>query len=248
MPIHDWTRVPAGIFHHFHHRWISEISDALNAGLLPSGYYALAEQIAGQFGPDVLALEAVQPNPEPDETEPVGTLAVALAPPRVRFTAPAEMEQYAAKQKTIVVRHASGDRVIALVEVVSPSNKASRHSIRSFVEKVAAALDRGYHLLLLDLQPPGRRDPQGIHGAIWEEIEDDSYRAPPDKPLTLAAYDAGRPKWAYVEPVAVGDVLPVMPLFLKSGWYINVPLEPTYRDAFRGVPERWRRVLDATGS
>ncbi len=25
MPVHDWTRVEAGIFHDFHHAWIEEI-------------------------------------------------------------------------------------------------------------------------------------------------------------------------------------------------------------------------------
>ena len=35
MPMHDWTRVPAGIFHAFHHAWISAISDSLNGGILP---------------------------------------------------------------------------------------------------------------------------------------------------------------------------------------------------------------------
>ena len=58
MPIHDWTKVGAGIFHDFHQTWIIEIKRALNAGLLPAGYYALAEQIAGGLGLDVLALEA----------------------------------------------------------------------------------------------------------------------------------------------------------------------------------------------
>ena len=37
MPMHDWTKVEAGIFHAFHHRWISAISDALNQGSLPFG-------------------------------------------------------------------------------------------------------------------------------------------------------------------------------------------------------------------
>jgi Protein of unknown function (DUF4058) len=44
MPVHDWTLVDDGIFHHFHVTWVPEISIALNAGLLPQGYYALAEQ------------------------------------------------------------------------------------------------------------------------------------------------------------------------------------------------------------
>src|SRR5262249_30031668 len=108
------------------------------------------------------------------------------------------------------------------------------------------ALYRGYHLLLLDLHPPGRRDSQGIHGALWTEICDDSYRAPLDKPLTLAAYSADLIKTAYVEPVAVGDTLPDMPLFLDPESYIPVPLEATYQAAWRGVPQRWRRVLEAS--
>lgn len=52
MPVHDWTRVDAGIFHAFHHSWIEEISRALNRGILPKGYHALPEQIAGGLGPE----------------------------------------------------------------------------------------------------------------------------------------------------------------------------------------------------
>jgi hypothetical protein len=155
------------------------------------------------------------------------------------------MDEYAMKKSTVVVRHSSGDRVIALVEVVSPGNKASRYGLDTFVEKAASALYRGYHLLILDLLPPGPHDPQGIHGALWEESADASYRQPIDKPLTLAAYDAGPPKTAYVEPVAVGDTLPDRPLFFQPGMYISIPLEATYQAAFNGVPARWRRVLEA---
>lgn len=35
MPMHDWRRVDAAIYHAFHHSWISEIGRALNRGLLP---------------------------------------------------------------------------------------------------------------------------------------------------------------------------------------------------------------------
>ena len=57
MPIHDWTRAPSGYFHHFHQRWTGAICDALNAGLLPKGIFALVEQYSGAMVPDVLALE-----------------------------------------------------------------------------------------------------------------------------------------------------------------------------------------------
>ena len=44
MPIHDWTRVDAGLFHDFHQRWTVSLSNALNAGVLPADYFALVEQ------------------------------------------------------------------------------------------------------------------------------------------------------------------------------------------------------------
>src|SRR4051794_37951305 len=40
MPLHDWTRVEAGIFHDFHNAWVVELRTALNGGLLPPDYYA----------------------------------------------------------------------------------------------------------------------------------------------------------------------------------------------------------------
>ena len=58
MPVLDWSRVEAGIFHHFHHSWIEELQRTLNRGVLPSDYYAMAEQHAAGFGPDVLTLQA----------------------------------------------------------------------------------------------------------------------------------------------------------------------------------------------
>ena len=247
MPIHDWTRVNAGTFHHFHTLWMPEISNALNNGVLPPDYYAMAEQIAGPFGPDVLTLQTVSENGANGSStgsSHSGPIALATAVPKVAYTAEAEMDEYVLKQRTLVIRHASDDRIIALVEIVSPGNKASRHALRSFVQKAIEALYHGYHLLILDLQTPGPRDPQGIHAVIWAEISDGPYTTPPDKPLTLAAYSAGLLKRAFVEPLAVGEVLPDMPLFLEAEAYVNVPLEATYLAAYRGVPARWRRVLE----
>src|SRR5260370_29480989 len=86
MPIHDWTRVDAGIFHAFHHDWITDISRALNRGLLPAAYYALPEQIAGGLGPDVLTLRRPGGNGMPLTVQPPdGGVALAVAPPKVRI-------------------------------------------------------------------------------------------------------------------------------------------------------------------
>jgi hypothetical protein len=107
----------------------------------------------------------------------------------------AEMDRYASKADRIVVKHARG-QVIALIEIVSPGNKGSWHALRSFVEKMAALMDQGIHLLVVDLFPPSVRDPQGIHKAIWQEVTDEPFELPPDKKLTTVAYSAGAVKKA----------------------------------------------------
>jgi Protein of unknown function (DUF4058) len=245
MPIQDWTRVNTGTWHDFHLAWIAEIRNALNGGLLPSSYYAQAEQIAGPLGLDVLTLQAPDFVPEPGTEIPTdGGLTVTKVPPQARLFAEAEMNEYILNRRTLVIRHSSGDRIIALLELVSPGNKAALYALRSFVDKAVEALFRGYHLLIVDLFPPSTRDPQGIHGAIWAEISTAAFRLPPGEPLTLAAYSAGPVKRAYIEPTAIGRELIEMPLFLEPEIYINVPLEETYMSAYRGVPKRWKRVLE----
>lgn len=246
MPIHDWSRVFDGAFHDFHTAWNTELRNALNGGLLPPDYYAMAEQIAGPTVPDVLTLQSIDRTPKPWSGEPVGgATAVAAAPPRVRLSDRIEPEPFTRRQKSVVIRHASDDRIIALIEILSAGNKASRKEFQAFVNKAVDALARGYHLLLVDLHPRTNRDPEGIHPEIWAEVGGSPMEIPPDKPLTLAAYDAGPPTTAYVEPVAVGDVLIDMPLFLAPDWYVSLPLEATYQAAYRGVPRRFREVLDS---
>src|SRR5262249_14729645 len=145
-----------------------EIKRALNSGVLPDDYYALAEQTAAGFGPDVLTLQGAGNGAAAtaDDSDPSPTplpSKVVLAPPRVQLTAETDLEFLRRKLSTVAVRHVSGDRVIAMVEVVSPGNKASGAPLRAFVEKATELLHKKIHLLILDLLPPGRRDPNGIH-------------------------------------------------------------------------------------
>lgn len=246
MPIHDWTKVIPGIFHDFHHDWITMLKRSLNAGRLPEGYYALAEQVAGGREPDVLALEEMSDAPTGGTRNGGSSSGVAVmqGPPITRFTMTAEIDALARRRSRIAIRHSSDDRVVAMIEIVSPGNKSSRNALRAFVEKAVDFLSQGIHLLIIDLLPPSRRDPQGIHGAIWAELDDQEFVLPADKKLTLAAYSSGEVKCAYVEPVAVGDELPDMPLFLEPDRYVPAPLALSYASAIEGVPPNWRRRLE----
>jgi hypothetical protein len=244
MPIHDWTRVDAAIFHAFHHDWITEIARALNQGLLPASYYALPEQIAGGLGPDVLTLRGPGGNgAAPAAPPPDGGVALATAPPKVRIRMRSEANRYAAKAKAITIRHVSHHQVVAMVEIVSPGNKNNQNGLNAFVRKAREALAAGVHLLLVDLFPPSARDPQGIHRAVWDEDCGEDYALPPDKPLTCVAYVGGPTAEAFIELVGVSDTLPQMPLFLTADVYVLVPLEATYQSAWQGMPAYWRNVL-----
>lgn len=243
MPVHDWTTVDDGVFHDFHHEWISNLKHALNHGILPADYYAMADQVAGPGIPDVLSLERKEAVGRKREGASGGT-ALAEAAPKVQFHDRAQ-EQRRPKRRTkrVAVRHVTGDRVVALIEIVSPGNKSSRDAVQSFVGKLVSFIDDGVHLMVLDLLPPGTRDPQGIHPLIWSAFRKTSFTLPRDKRLTLASYSAGVVPEAFVEPVGVGDRLANMPLFLTPDEYVNVPLESTYRSAWDEVPQRWREVI-----
>ncbi len=251
MPLHDWTRVSAGTYHDFHNSWITHLKEALNAGLLPEHYDALGEQRAGDTGPDVLALrevtEADDVSAYASDSSADGMVAVESAPPRVHLAQEARLETafYLSRRRTLVIRHASGDRIVAMVEIVSPANKHKRSALEDFLAKVAAAIQKGIHVLVIDPFPPTRHDPQGLHGLLWEELGEAEFELPADRPLTLASYCAKSPIAAYIEPTRVGLPLTEMPLFLTGTHNIPAPLERTYMQAWAGVPQRWQRVIEA---
>lgn len=244
MPVHNWKPIDAGIFHALHHGWITEIAKVLNRGFLRSDYYALPEHIAGWLGPDVLTLQRPGQEDAPALDNP-GGVALVTAPPRVQMRFRSEPDQYEAKAKAVIIRHTSKHQVIAMVEIVSPGNKNSRHGLRAFVDKAVRVLRGGIHLLIVDLLPPGPRDPQGIHKAIWDELIDNDFVLPPHQPLTLVAYLAGQYPEAFVEPTALQGTLADMPLFLSEETYVLVPLEKTYQSAFENLPAYWREVLSS---
>jgi hypothetical protein len=247
MPMHDWTRVIAGVFHHFHHRWISSIADTLNGGLLPNPYCALAEQVAEGPILDVLALE----RQDPDVTWQAapgngGGLALAEHPPRVRYTVEAEQQIYSLKANRVAIHHASDDRVVAYLEIVSPGNKHSEIAIRRFCENLEDAMEHGCHCLVIAPHPPTPRDPHGVHVRFWSEAFGHAEVAgvTDQQPLSVMAYRSDVVPTGYMTPFAVGEPVPDTPLFLDPDHYVNVPLEQTYQAAWATMPERWKRVIE----
>ena len=129
MPIHDWTRVPAGTYHFFHQRWIAAIADALNGGGLPDSHSAMSE--------------------------PAG-IAVLDSPPRNRNVTRGENTAGYARRADHLSVYLPGE-LIALVEILSPGNKDNTNGLKAFVRKAGKLLRRGVHMLIVDLFPPSIR-------------------------------------------------------------------------------------------
>jgi Protein of unknown function (DUF4058) len=242
MPIHDWTRVYSGMFHDFHQSWSIYIKNALNSGILPNGVSALVEHKAGPTEPDVLTVDewVARGKPWSDRDG-----SATLAKPTTQIIQKSTRERYAERANRIVIQQRLG-HTIAVIEIISPGNKDGARAFKKFVEKSQDFIASGIHLLVVDLFPPTKRDPQGIHRAIWDDFEDQGreFEFPTGKDRIAVSYDAGEiEKVAYVEPLAVGDAIPDMPLFLGDGYNVLVPLEATYQTTWSFLPASLQEIV-----
>ncbi|MGL4555707.1 MAG: hypothetical protein ACRC33_31455 [Gemmataceae bacterium] len=136
--------------------------------------------------------------------------------------------------KALSIRHNRGHRVMARLEIVSPSNKDT---------EAVAAIRAGIHVAVIDLLPPTRRAPRGIPGLIEEELVGEAEELPEGKPLVFASYRADSPPVTYVEHFAPGEPVPDLPLFLTPDYYLGLPLARTCAEAFEETPEFAKLLL-----
>ncbi len=241
MPVHDWSKVDANLFHHFHQSWAMEIHHALNA-ILPDGYSALVEQHSPVFVPDVLTVER-----RTKRTRPRGGTAT-LPRPQTRYTLEKKEHVLARRGNRIAIHHGLGD-IVCILEIVSPGNKQGRSALKAFVKKTLGFLEAGVHVVLIDILPPNALNRAGLHKLIWGDPREAGVKLTPDEPLLLASYRAEAPYRdaaleAFLEPLAVGAALPDMPAFLEPDFYVNVPLEATYMKAWNFCPKDMRYVVE----
>jgi len=192
MPIHDWSLVDPGIFHHLHLVWIGHLATCLNAGLLPSSYYALAEPALGDVVPDVLTLHAgSEAGDEESESRGLereeGTAApVSGAPAGVLVQELAPPDTYAARARRIVIRDQLrvGRRALARSPVGVPRCSAGNAGVPATpaVRTIAprAHLHGGLPGLAASIPPdPGTRPRRSIaHRARPQPSRTDPEAAP----------------------------------------------------------------------
>lgn len=243
MPLHDWTRVDPNDYHGFHVLWLGTLSGALNQGILPDGYIALPEHAVPGSVPDILTMREDEPAAAGGGGGAVAVVGRATARAKVQ---PAELPP----ARRVTIRHARGRGLVAVVELLSPSNKADTEAFGNLLRKSVEFVEQRISLLVIDPFPPGPGDPHGFHAAYWAALTQRRAARPPrGKPLTVASYapDGKGRCAAYVTPLAAGDPLPSPPLFLRPGLAVRVPLAASYDAAVAMYPATLVRRL-GTGS
>jgi hypothetical protein len=174
-----------------------------------------------------------------------GTSAITtVTRPQARHTGSVS-HYYLGKQRSITIRQAIDDKLVGVIELLSPCIKNSSMASTDFVEKVVAFLRNAIHVSVIDPIAPTRVVPHGIHAAIWKEYGGSEEELSAAEPLAVVSYECNIDTEFYLEPFAVGIKVPTMPVFLIPGGHIEVPLEETYNAAFEAVPARWRDVVAA---
>src|SRR5689334_15540070 len=142
MPLLDHFHAPLSPgrpWESFHARWANAIGDYLNR-VLPSRYVSeLGIHFGAQVAADVAELEHVT---EPSHEQGNGGTAVAVQPwtlPAATLSIPAT---YPDDLEVQIVDTIGGNRLVAVVELVSPSNKDRPEARACFAGKCAAYLQR----------------------------------------------------------------------------------------------------------
>jgi hypothetical protein len=246
MPMHDWTRVDPNDYHTFHFAWIAALFHDLNNGRLPTGYYAMADHTTPPIVPDVVTLSTPDaPTALASNPNGAGAIAVLTPPQATIATTASGKPPKPIGRRRVVIKHVRNRQIVAVIEIVSPSNKAKKPEFDDLLGKSVQLLLQGIHVLLIDPFPPTARDPNGIHAAVWKRLTRKPFTPPACKPITFASYVARGANTfsAFVEPLAVGDRLPDMPLFLTSELHVPTPLEETYQIAWQGFPAPLRAIV-----
>jgi hypothetical protein len=216
----------------FLHAWATVIAQELNADTLPPDFFAEPEISVGpELEVDVATLDLTG-------RRGTGTAAAVWSPPRPRIAARvdfARLDSY----EICVYRNLGGAELCAAIELVSPSNKDRAGSRRTFAAKYAGYLRHGIGVMIVDIVTARTAN---LHAELFDTLEVKSRRPVwrSSTGLYAVAYRAVTVRrsprvQAWPEPLALGEVLPVLPLWLSLELSVPVPLEESYLATCRSL-------------
>jgi len=235
MPLRDHFHPPLSSkrpWDAVHGGWPMEIVRDLFA-ILPPGYQAEpAIHLDSPLEVDIATYENDVREGENRDEGGVATLA-ALAP---TLTVEADLSNQ--DQYEILIYNVEFEReLVAAIEIVSPSNKDRPRKRRLFVSKMASLLQRGVCVSIVDLVSNLRSN---LYDELLEVIGQGNPVVNAHSPTMYSATLRARgttkgpalvDTWFY--PMEVGQVLPILPIWLSSVRHVMLPLESSYEETCR---------------
>jgi hypothetical protein len=240
MPLRDHFRPPVENQHSWdelHGMWPAVIVQQLFP-ILPEGYVAAPRvHLSTAFEIDVSTYEQDEPARAEPADDPSGRVAVATwAPPKPTLTLETELPDPDAYEVRVYdARH--GRRLVAAIEIVSPSNKDRAESGRAFVAKVAALLQLSVSVSVVDVVTIRQFN---LYADLLELIGRTDPMLGGEPPALYAVSVRGRKRvrkrplldtWYY--PMALGQRLPTLPIWLDVELGVSLDLEAGYEETCR---------------
>ncbi len=238
MPLLDHFHPPLHGPHRwegFHHAWATCIVQQLNQDVLPRDYFAAPEiSIGPEIEIDVATLEQARSSGE--GSKEAG--AAVYSPPPPEFSVHVSFAHLEGIEVR-VYQDLDGAQLRAAIELVSPANKDRDENRRTFAAKCASYLKNGIGVVIVDVVTSRSAN---LHEEVFTLLEVKSRRpawTPPTGLYTVAYRPVPVRKKPRVEVwpevLALGEVLPVMPLWLRLDLCVPVRLEESYLNTCRSL-------------
>jgi hypothetical protein len=240
MPLRDHFRPPLDdrtSWDGFHGQWPSMIVMALSRQL-PAGYVAAPHiHLGSSVEVDVATYREDDPGPASTARsgEGGGVATAAWAPPEPTLAIAAEIpdqDEYEVR----VYDTRRNRQLVAAIEIVSPANKDRPENRRAFVAKCAALLQERVCVTIVDLVTTRASN---LYGDLLEFLgQADPLLAVGAPPLYSVACRWTRRDGSWVletwaHPLALGEPLPTLPLWLAGDLAVPLELEPSYEETCR---------------
>lgn len=246
MPLRDHFHAPLKTERHwgsFHAMWITTIAERLNERL-PERYFAEAQVHAGaSIEIDVGTFrdedhDAAPRNGQPSVTaNDGGGTALAVMPEVFTSTEPdlSVGTELADDREIRVFNDVGGSRLVAAIELISPANKDRPESRQAFATKCASYLHNSIAVVIIDIVTERHAN---LHDEIGPLITSDKLPPVGEQSLYACAYrPIIRQEKSQIDMwtrrLALGEVLPTLPLWLNAVKAVPVELEMTYETALK---------------
>lgn len=236
MPLRDHFRSPVNDTHSWdelHGQWPGEIVRELKS-LLPVGFRAAPQvHLGSPFEVEVSTYDLDSRDPDSPATSGGATTKTLLAPTYTVETELADQDEYEVR----IYDTERGRKLVAAIEIVSPSNKDRPETRDLLVGKVATLLQQDVCVSLVDLVTVRRANLYAELLTLYGRLDPQLAPTPPHlyavtvrgrkSPSGRTQLDA----WFY--PIAVGAPLPTLPVWLTPELRVTLPLESSYQETCR---------------